>query len=931
MVATITVYFHPARSAGSMFEAVMLGFAAFVYATAISISSMAVSVFFETQLNLIGVAYALVLIVFCGGGFGFVGWIKQRFNTPLVSVACSTASLAMVTVLTKENAVHAGVFEDDKILQVMKMVIMGMAASAAVSLLVWPVSSRTELRETMIQTTDSLGNMLTLITRGFLSGSESDLKSSSFNSAQIRYRVVLKTLTKNLREAKFEHYVLGTEEQYKLQSSLVDCIQRLAQSIGGLRSAATTQFQLLKETSNHGSSTPVNWGHFSMPQMHGGSISATKHDRFAILTAIEEASEEGSGTDDQRSENGSTVRKKNGSYTEPASNASTAMPTVRTPAEIFSRFIMYLGPSMKSLVYTLSQILEELPFGPGPEYPITINEHFQISLTEALKLYSGARSEALKELYKSKDLHRDRPESIEADFEEVAASCGHFSFSLLSFAEEMQTYMTILEELKEEADNRKQRSWSWVRFWHRDRHSKDKSKNSDPEQEALIEQNRETNAPRDLPEISFQRRQSKTYSSSNDDGSESVKQSFYTWVLQIIRFLERDDIRFAIKVGIGAALWALFAFIPTTRPYYRHWRGEWGLVSFMLVCSMTIGASNTTGYARFIGTFVGAISSSLVWWACHANPFALAFCGWLFAVPCFYLIVAKGKGPLGRFTILTYNLSCLYAYSLSVQDGADDDDEGGTRPNITEIALHRVVAVIGGVIWGLIISRMIWPISARHKFKDGLSLLWLRMGLIWKRDPLSALTEGESTYAYMNFREEFALQRFVLRLDGLRASAASEFELRGPFPMKAYGRIMESTTKLLDAFHAMNVIMSDSEASEGEKALLKYTANERAELSSRISHLFQVLASSLKLEYPMNDAAPSADSPRDRLLAKIFQYRKLVATSEDPSLVIAKDADYELLYAYVLVTGQLAEEIKKVEKEVEDLFGVMDEDLLKLQ
>lgn len=384
MVATITVYFHPARSAGSMIEAVMLGFAAFVYATFISISSMAVSVFFATQLDLIGVAYALVLIVFCGGGFGLIGWVKQKFNTPLVSVACSTASLAMVTALTKENAVHVGVFEDDKIVQVMKMVIMGMAASAAVSLLVWPVSSRTELRETMIQTMDSLGSMLTLITRGFLSGSESDLRSSSFNSAQSKYRAVFKTLTKNLREAKFEHYVLGTEDQYKLQSNLVDCMQRLAQSIGGLRSAATTQFQLLRETANHESSTPVNWGHFSMPQMHGGSMSAAKHDRFAVLTAIEEASEEGSGTDDQRSEDGGTVRKKNGSDTEPASNASTAMPTVRTPAEIFSRFITHLGPSMKSLAYTLSRILQELPFGPGPEYPITINEHFQTSLTEAL-------------------------------------------------------------------------------------------------------------------------------------------------------------------------------------------------------------------------------------------------------------------------------------------------------------------------------------------------------------------------------------------------------------------------------------------------------------------------------------------------------------------------------------------------------------------
>jgi hypothetical protein len=37
------------------------------------------------------------------------------------------------------------------------------------------------------------------------------------------------------------------------------------------------------------------------------------------------------------------------------------------------------------------------------------------------------------------------------------------------------------------------------------------------------------------------------------------------------------------------------------------------------------------------------------------------------------------------------------------------------------------------------------------------------------------------------------------------------------------------------------------------------------------------------------------------------------------------------LYAYTLVTGQLAEEIRKVEREVEELFGVLDEDMLMLQ
>lgn len=254
---------------------------------------------------------------------------------------------------------------------------------------------------------------------------------------------------------------------------------------------------------------------------------------------------------------------------------------------------------------------------------------------------------------------------------------------------------------------------------------------------------------------------------------------------------------------------------------------------------MTIGASNTTGYARFGGTCLGAICAILSWHITQGNPFALAFFGWLMSYWTAYIIVAQGKGPLGRFIMLTYNLSALYAYSLSVKDDLDDDDEGGINPMITEIALHRVVAVLTGCLWGLIITRLIWPISARRKFKDGLSLLWLRMGMIWKRDPLATL-EVANTNTYMDLREEFELHRFLTRLENLRSSAASELDLRGPFPDAAYGTILKSTGRMLDAFHAMNVVISkEHKASRGEKELLRYTSDERAQLCSRISHLLQ--------------------------------------------------------------------------------------------
>ena len=96
-------------------------------------------------------------------------------------------------------------------------------------------------------------------------------------------------------------------------------------------------------------------------------------------------------------------------------------------------------------------------------------------------------------------------------------------------------------------------------------------------------------------------------------------------------------------------------------------------------------------------------------------------------------------------------------------------------------------------------------------------------------------------------------------------------------------------------------------------------------LCARISHQFQVLASSMKLEYPLNEALPSADNARDRLLAKVFKFRN---DRQGPG---ATDEDFELLYAYALVTGQLSREIMGIGSELEGLFGVLNEELLKMQ
>lgn len=339
MVATITVYFHPARSKGSMIEAMICAVLAFVYAAFISFSSMGVSILFGRTLDMLVLGHIVVLIVFCGGGLGFVGWIKQRLGHPLVNISCSLTSLAIITVLTKEGAVQAAEFSDDKVTQVMIMILMGVFATTAVSFIIWPVSAREELRGDLIQVTDSFGDLLVMITRGFLTGSEEELEQESFRHALDKYKKVFTSLAKNLKEAKYEHYVLGTEKEYQLEAKLVNCVQRLAQNIGGLRSAATTQFLLMAQPGLSGSATPASTT--CAPTPKSGNFSSISSgltsplENHGVLAAIDEAPEDDSFDDCQ--------------LTGP-SQENGSVHSITSPSDIFAKFIIQLGPSMVSVI-----------------------------------------------------------------------------------------------------------------------------------------------------------------------------------------------------------------------------------------------------------------------------------------------------------------------------------------------------------------------------------------------------------------------------------------------------------------------------------------------------------------------------------------------------------------------------------------------------
>ncbi|EME42442.1 hypothetical protein DOTSEDRAFT_73312 [Dothistroma septosporum NZE10] len=996
-VATTVVYFHPARTLGSMHEATIIAFVAFLYAAFLSLCSMGLSIFFA-QYDLMALGHAIVLIFFIGGGFGFMAYVKQKLGNPLVNVGASLASLSSISVLIREGSVQAGAFSMYKVTQQLGMTIVGIAIAAAVNFAILPTLARKKLSVEMEKNTDLLGEMLISITRAFLHGREGDLTDDYYKTLAKEHQASLNAMKKSLNEAKKEHYILGAEHVYAAEARIVDSLHGLAADLGGLRSAAMAQFAFLNQEIPIGGGAsplpaPQQWiasppatpaAHEHEPQQYFGNLDV-------IRESPEERNDPMNGTADQKSTKNASASISRKHSMDFATETGTATPMsvksaiehltpqtreslvsaniAKSPGDMFIAFISQLGPPTKSLVFTVKQILDEMPFKEAApshnpwaarELEVAVNDQFHQSLRQAVDLYRENRKEALGTLYenrainaainaqlgtkstfstrtptasapgspmetrhkaqspvKSKTLFDRRPEEVLADIEEVTACCGHFSFSLLDFAEDVLRYLDVLDDLKAEMESQK-RSWNWLLFWRR----------REPQRSPAIRTKTLPESSED-PDAGIPSPIKKADNVARGLTNSARKQPWYTKFYRSIRWLRRDDVKFGIKVGLGAALFALPAFLPDTRATFLHWRMEWGLVSFMVVCSMTVGAVNTTGFNRIIGTIAGALCAVVAWLLSNhhgiANPWLLGFFGWAMSLVGFYIIVAKDNGPMGRFIFLSYNLTALYSYSLSTHDDDNDDDEGGIDPAIWEIALHRVTAVAVGSIWGIIVCRWIAPISARHKLREGLSLLWLRMGLIWKRDPLALFLLGEPASSYMDIREEADLQAFLGSLKSLRKAASQEFEMQGPFPDRPVGRMLDCASRMMDAFHAMNVVISKNpQCTPGEAAVLRYTRPERFALSARISHLFTVLASSIKLEYPLSDALPDITDRRDKLLAKISEFRR---TGDGRDLTT--EQDYEMLYAYVLVTGQLAQDIQAVGAEIETLYGTLNEENLR--
>ncbi|KAI5955763.1 hypothetical protein KGF54_001265 [Candida jiufengensis] len=850
IIATVAVYFHPTRTKGSMNQTMMYVIISIIFSMTVSFGCRLISAIFFVK-GEDEISHFIDLLI-SSIALGVISFWKQKTNKQTFNTACSLACITIVSCIVKEGSLNSGEIPLSRIYSTFQVVVTGSIISFSCSYLLWPVSATNLLRKTIHESYKNYSLVLLTLTRRFVAGEKLNAQDSLLIE---KLKKSVNLLHQYLEESEYELRILGKEAEWDYYKELVNATISLARHLQALSSATRMQWSLLNNTSDDNNSTASTLRSFKSSEFNIPSIDSVR-------------------AQDQEENN-----------------------DMGSSLQLFDLFVFHLSPSIKSLVFTMRDVLNSIP-----PTSFESSEIYQHSLISAIKMYEKRQELSFDHIYNQESFTKSTNFNFKAEQEEVAACCGNFATLLSQFATELLCTLKLFDEYSAAINS--PRSWPWLSF--------KKSKSFD-------DSTNDTSLHAALDDLRDQYGLKKHKAPVFDSFLQRL--GFKVW--ENLKVLKRADVQFGIRVGLGAACLSLFAYIPETRDIFLTWRLEWALTVYCIMMNKSLGGTTMTVKWRILGTFIGAFAAYSIWNIFDANVYFLAIAGILISIPSFYIILFwSANNAFGRFILLTYNLTMLYSYSM-IQKDSEDDKEGGDHPIIGEIAFHRFAAISIGIIWALTMATWFLPNSARSRLKNGLSILWLRLGVIWNSDPLEY---NPNTMELVGFKAEEGTNKILSECETLLKQAPVEFRLKGVFPTQTYSKILKDTSGIIDAFQNLDLLIKvDPVLTVNEEYVLKYIEAERSEVEQRIFLVFYMLASAMKLGFSLPKKFASIDHAKDRLLYKLSEIRQ----QQDTGLKL-RNTDFIWLYSYILVASSISEQLDNIMVNIKDLLGEISEDKFQL-
>lgn len=247
LVATVTVFFNPAKTLGGMFEAAAYGWGYVLFAVCVCLCSMVTTDFFVDRDHFL-IAHLISLLIWLSGSTFTVSFLKAHWNKPPVATGSSLCFIIIFIIIVREGSVNRGDFDLTRIQQITSSVATGTLITVACCVIFWPVSAAKKLKKDVDATLASYRVLLKLLTKTFLLDDDlPEFKANRTLQAAIQsHQASFTALQTSLKEAKLETVwsseVRGRVAEY---DAVIKSMQRLAQYMGGLRSSCGIQFEIM--------------------------------------------------------------------------------------------------------------------------------------------------------------------------------------------------------------------------------------------------------------------------------------------------------------------------------------------------------------------------------------------------------------------------------------------------------------------------------------------------------------------------------------------------------------------------------------------------------------------------------------------------------------------------------------------------------------
>lgn len=576
MLATVAVYFHPARTFGSMIEADIFALVAFAYSMLLSIVSMLTAERLH-DLKHPNLSNTISVVFFLGGGMALVGWAKLKVGKPTFNTACSLVYVSTFSVMVKEGSTHLGRFETDKAWQVSLVVLAGTLVSNLVCFVFWPQRATTNLVNDISRSLDAYATLLKILTRTFLLEDPASIHigSSRLVAATKAHHNAFASLGKNLAEARYEAaFDSRMRGRTNRIEDFVTSLQRLGQNLGGLRSSCLVQSEILASLSRQGLNR----------------------------------------NDPNEAQNRSSI--------DEAHNASLRL------------FLDAIGPHLRSLVFSCARTLQTLDSTShisawnskssfhSQHSMERVFDDLDLELRAALKRFQHEQNVALRRVYtlepKKSNLQAsseqdqcDSPSYMAGSTINAAAHDGSpcdeailvvffFIFNMEELTREIQKMVHLVRQVCAPQQSHRAATYpGW--FTSLSDRQEGSQTTATPRKISFLKSLKrlfaiETSSVDGLPY-----RGRHALDTAQTPRAVTWQHRWSRWLWRWGQFFRKRDIKFAIKAGFGCALLASPAFIHRTRPTFVQYQGQWALVSFMVVLSPTVGQSNQMSLHRLIG------------------------------------------------------------------------------------------------------------------------------------------------------------------------------------------------------------------------------------------------------------------------------------------------------------------------------------------